>query len=251
MAAAGDPAGGAGKHGAGGETRRIGDGRDPAMRLDDQDRPGEPARAQPRLEAQEIALQSGADVGVDDRGADPLVLLDLREDLGGEREIGVRQRRAHRLGGEPLVAAVAPGVQIADRDRLDLGAGQLGERRGERALIERRLDAAVGAHPLAHAEAALARHQRLGRRLAEVVAVVLEALAHLEHVAVALGRQQRGPGALALEQRVGGDGRAVDDGPGLLEQSAPLDAERGGKPLEPRHARPPTGRTASRPPWRC
>ena len=38
----------------------------------------------PRLQAGEIALQRGTDISVHDRGADPLVLLDLWEDLAGQ-----------------------------------------------------------------------------------------------------------------------------------------------------------------------
>ena len=113
------------------------------------------------------------------------------------------------------MAVVAPGVQVADRDGLDLGTGKLRDRGRQGLGIERRLDAAVGAHALAHAEPPIARHQRLGRRLAQVVAVVLEPLAHLEDVAVALGRQQPDARALALEQRVGRDRRAVHDALGL------------------------------------
>ena len=83
VAAAGDPARGAREHAARGEAHGVGDGRDAAVGLDDQDRPAVAGLDEPRLEAAEIALQRRTDVGVDHRGADALVLLDLREHRGG------------------------------------------------------------------------------------------------------------------------------------------------------------------------
>ncbi len=76
------------------------------------------------------------------------------------------------------------------------------------------------------AEAQPARHELLGRRHAEVVAVVLEPLAHLDDVAMAFGRQEAQAGALAFEQRVGRDGRAVHDPVGLREQRGAVEARR-------------------------
>ena len=81
----------------------------------------------------------------------------------------------------------------------------------ERGVVERRQHRAVRAQAFAHAEPQLARHQRLGRRRAQVVAVVLQPLAHLDDVAMAFGGEQRDLGALAFEQRIGRDRRAVHD----------------------------------------
>ena len=95
---------------------------------------------------------------------------------------------------------------------------QRGDRGFERGRVERDLDAAVGAHPLAHREPQRARYELLGRGHAEVVAIVLEPLAHLDDVAVALGGQEAKAGALAFEERVGRDRGAVDDAVGLGEE---------------------------------
>src|SRR5207253_2413813 len=70
------------------------------------------------------------------------------------------------------------------------------------------------------------------RRHAEVVAVVLEPLSHLDHVAVARGRQQADPRALALEEGVGGDRGAVDHALGLAEERRHVVAERPREQLE-------------------
>ena len=130
---------------------------------------------------------------------------------------------------------VAPGVQVADRDGVHFGTGKLRDRGGQGIGIERRLDPAVGADALAHAEPPVPRHQRLGRRLAEIVAVVLQALAHLQNVAMAFGGQQPDPRALALEQRIGRDRRAVDDALGLGEQCVRADAQSGGEARQTIH----------------
>ena len=124
-----------------------------------------------------------------------------------------------------LVARVAPGVQIADRDRLDFFLLQHRDRGVERGRVERDFDAAVGAHPLAHGQAQPARHELLGRRHAEIVAVVLQPLAHLDDVAMAFGGEEAEAGALAFEQRVGRDGRAVHDAVGLRQQRGAVEAE--------------------------
>ena len=88
---------------------------------------------------------------------------------------------------------------------------------------------AIRPDALAHAEPALARHQLHRRRLAQIVAIVLEPLAHLDDVAMALGGQQADPGALVLEQRVGRHRRAVHD---------PLGARQHGRAIEPERLRP-------------
>jgi hypothetical protein len=235
VTAAGDPARRPGEHAARGEAHRIVDGREAAVRLDDQDRPAVARLGQARPEAAKIALQHRPDVGVDHRGADPLVLFDLRQHRGRQRHIGRRHGRAQRLGGLPFVPVVTPGVQVADGDGINLGARKLGDRRRKRSLVERHRDAPVGADALAYAQAPVARHQRLWRRLAEIVAVVLEALAHLEDVAVAFGGQQPDARALALEQRIGRHRRAVDDALGVLEQRAEADPERLRQPLQAVH----------------
>ena len=56
-------------------------------------------------EAGQVALQRRADVGVDDGGADALVLLDLRQHLRRERDVDARHGGAHGLGRRPLVGS--------------------------------------------------------------------------------------------------------------------------------------------------
>ena len=79
------------------------------------------------------------------------------------------------------------------------------------AFVERQDWLARGVEPLGNGEAPLPRHQR--HRLLHVDVVLLEAALrpHLDGIAEALGRHQRGPCALALDQRVGGERGAVND----------------------------------------
>ena len=57
----------------------------------------------------------------------------------------------------------------------------------------------------------MAGDQRLGQDDVEVVLVVAALVAHREHVAEALGGDQGGTGAFALDHRVGGEGGAVHE----------------------------------------
>ena len=109
------------------------------------------------------------------------------------------------------MGVVAPRMEEADRHRLHLLGLQPGNGGVERGAVERDLHMAVGADALAHRQAQAARHQRGRGRQAQVVAVGLEALAHLDHVAVALGGQHGHLRTLAFQQRVGRDRGAVDD----------------------------------------
>ena len=86
--AARDAARGAGEHRARGQPHRVGDARDAAVRLHDEDLARVAARLEPLREAPQVGRQRRADVGIDHRRAEALVLLDLRQHLRGERRRG-------------------------------------------------------------------------------------------------------------------------------------------------------------------
>src|SRR6266581_4876297 len=113
---------------------------------------------------------------------------------------GVSTRPSARMRSRTPISVVAIGVEIADGDSLDLVALEPGDGAIERGMVERRLDPTVGAHALTHAEPPRARHQRLGRRHAQIVTVVLQPLAHLQYVAMTVGGQQPDLRAFVLEQ---------------------------------------------------
>ena len=108
------------------------------------------------------------------------------------------------LGGDrPLVRRVPESEEQADGDRLGVDVGERLERE--------RGDDPVGPDPLAHADAALERDERL--RLVDLEAVEMSAVlaAQIEEVLEPLGRHERGARALPLEQGVRGHGRAVGE----------------------------------------
>ena len=123
----------------------------------------------------------------------------------------VAERLAHRLADAALVVGVQEREQQAHRDRLDVRLAQRVDRLGDAVLVER-LDLAVRAHALAHGEAQVARHERLGAALGEVVEGRAVLARELDQVAEALGGDERGARAAALEQRVGGDRHPVREG---------------------------------------
>ena len=216
VAAARHAAGRARQDGARRDAHRLADRRHAPVGLHDQHRAGVAGGAQALGQAREVARQGGAHVGVDDGGGDPLVLLDLR---------AAPPRRARRTpraapGAAPApsprsCARVAIGVEVADRDRLDAA-----RRRAAMARSSERASSGVATRPSARSRSRTPSRRARGhegdrRRHAEVVAVVLQPLAHLDHVAVALGGQEPDARALALEERVGRDGGAVHDALGL------------------------------------
>ena len=227
-----DTAGRPGEHPAGREPDRVGHRREAAVRLHDEQRPGVPRLAQAFGETLEITLERRSDVRVDDGRADPLELLDLRKHVGRHRHVHRGQFAGERLGGPALVLRRAVRVEVAHRHRFDLFGGEGAYRGTQRAFLERRRRGAVGPNALAYRQAQMARHQGLRRRLAQRVAVVLEPFAHLQDVAMPFGGEQAEPRALALEQRIGRDGGAVDDALGRAEERSAIDSERCGKQLQ-------------------
>ena len=224
MPATRDASRGPREHGSGGQPHGVGDSRHAAVRLHDEDVARVAGLAEPVLEPAEVDPEGGPDIGIDHGGAEALVLLDLGEDLGRERDVDARHEPLEGAPRRLLVAGVAIGMEVAHRDRGAAGALEPLDARSQRAWVERRGDLAVEADPLLHAEPARARHERNGRRHAQVVAVLLEPFAHLDHVAMSLGGQHADGGALALEEGIGRDGRAVDDEVRGLQEGAKIEA---------------------------
>jgi hypothetical protein len=92
---------------------------------------------------------------------------------------------------------------------------QLGRHVAHRLLVERQQCSTIGRHALGHAEAQVARHQRLGPLHVDVVLLETVFPGDLERIAEALRRDQRRDGALAFDQGIGGQGRAVHDQPDI------------------------------------
>jgi hypothetical protein len=89
-----------------------------------------------------------------------------------------------------LVFGVGKAVEEADRDCLDAGFAEFARRPADGLLVERRLHPAIVQHALGDAQAAVARHQRLGLVDIHVVKVRPLLPADLEQVAETIAGDQ-------------------------------------------------------------
>ncbi len=169
-------------------------------------------RAQPVHDLADVAMHRRPDIGVDDRGAGALVLADLRQDLARQGDEGLRHRRAQPQAHLPLVIRVGMGMQKAHRHRLDLERAQRVHDLAHLVRHQRDHDLAAGPDPFRDLEAQMARHQRRRLLPQRIVEPRHADPAQLQHVAKAAGGQQRAARALALQDRVGGDGAAMQHG---------------------------------------
>ena len=161
-------------------------------------------------EPAEIAGQQRRQRGVDLGGRGALELAERAHDLVRERDVGIGQGLGQRLADRLLVLGVAVRVEQRDRDRLGFGLGDLIGELGCRLAVssvsgpsgvmrsgapKRRSRGASGAGRAAHSR------YSCGAILA----------AERDEVGEPLGRDERGPRAVTLEQRVGRDRHPVGE----------------------------------------
>ena len=115
------------------------------------------------------------------------------------------------VAGAALMGRVGEAVEEADGDALDGFALQEGDEVGDGVLVERKEDLAEVVEAFGDGEAEVAGDEGLGEGDAEIVLVVAALVAEGENVAEALGGDEGGAGALALDDGVGGEGGAVDE----------------------------------------
>ena len=206
-----DPGGGTRFHHAGGFAPGRLDGHDAAARLHDVNRTVDAQRPKPVQQRLHVALDHGPDVGVHDGGARPLVLPDLRQDVGRAGDVeAVRKRLLQSVRDPPLVGRVRIGVEQAHRRRLHPLAPQFRDGRIQTGRIQRPTHGPVGTEALVDLPAQASGHERRRLLVLKVVHDRNAQPSHLEHVAEAPGRDEARPRALLLEDGVGGDGRGVD-----------------------------------------
>ena len=163
------------------------------------------------VEVAEVVPDERLHVGVDHRGAGALVLLDLRQHLGGggHRDLGGELvQKPRRL---LLVLGVDVRVQEGDRDRAHPLRPH--ERDGGLDLLrrDRTKDGAVAVGALVDGDPQMPRDQRSRWIGPELVGRDPDVAAKLEYVTKAAGREQRRARALALDDRVGDQGGGVRD----------------------------------------
>ena len=205
-----------------------------AVALQHQEPGFQPERRQPVGERGEVVGDARHDIGVDRDGRDPLVLAHDRHDIGRDRDPAAEPGPAHDFRDRVLVRRVLEAVDQADRDRVHPFFAE-GLDGGAHVVERDRLDlAAVGADPPAHRQAEIARHQHGRVGGAVVPRVLAQAAPRLEAVAEPSRRQQPDPPALALQQRVGRHGRAVQEERAVAEERGEREPERRARLLQRR-----------------
>ena len=202
---------GARLHQADREARGGGNVRQAAPGSHHQERAAEAALGEGCRQVRQVARHQGPDVGVGARRREAFELADLRAHLGRQGDGDVRQAFGQERADAAFVGGVGIGVEQPHGDAGDALPFQDRRQRPHRVFVQRQQDLAGGVHPLRHGQAQPARHQR--PRAVDVDVVLLEAVlvGHLQRVAVALRRDERRHGAAALDERVGGEGGAVED----------------------------------------
>ena len=144
------------------------------------------------------------------------------------------------LGGELpdpfFVRRIGGGVDEAHRQGLNPGFLQVGEDAPRIVLVQRNADAAVGQHALPDLPAELPRDQGRRELDGEIVVVIASLLAHLQDVPEAFGGDQRGLGAVSLDQGVRRERGSVHNDH-HLRQLDPGNVLEGAQPVEDRPAR--------------
>ena len=153
----------------------------------------------------DIAAQDRREVGVDHRGVAAPHQLHQRADLVADRDLGETDVAAQ--GGDlPFVVGIAIAVHEQDGDRAIAGAERIADVLFGAGKVERRLDRAVGHHPLVDLDDPAVeqfRQHDIAREQARA-----DLVGDAQSVGKAPGDDQQGALALAFEQRVGRDGRA-------------------------------------------
>ena len=159
----------------------------------------------------DIAIDLRPDIGVGDDGRAALEFAIFLRQLVARRDEHAGVARLEQRLGALLVIGVAIAMEKEDRHRLDADRGELCSQLLDVLVDQRRLDLAIGEDALIDLEAQRALDQRLVLLEEEIVGIRPVDAADLVNVAKAFGNDERGVGAFALEDRVDGNGRAVEE----------------------------------------
>jgi hypothetical protein len=180
-----------------------------AVRQHDERIVHEAALLQPVAQRVEIRPGDGRRVGVhrDRRGA--RIFADLWRHVGRDRDVELRRALCDDVADRALVRRVEVRVEQRDRDRDDAIVLESIDQRLDLLRIDRLDHLAGRERALGDAERHLARDQRLGKLDLRIEHLVAMLVADGEDVAEALGDEQSSAGSLALDDRIGDDGRRV------------------------------------------
>ncbi len=187
---------------------------EPTGRLHDQERAVETVGADMVLDLADVAAHDRPYIGVGDHGRAALELTVFLGELVRRRHEHLRVIALQDRFGARLVPALGVAVEEQDRGRLDAASLQQAPEARDLILVERRLDLAVGEHAFFDLEAQRALDQRFVLLEEQIVRIGPVDPADLVDVAEAVGDEQRSPRALALQDGVDRDGRAMQEQPG-------------------------------------
>ena len=182
-----------------------------AGRLHHQERAGETGLAHMGVDLADIAPHLWADIGVGrHRRAALKLAIFLRQFVrsGDEKRRMVLFQNRFR---PPLVIGIGVAIEEQDGGGFDTEPFELLAQCRDLAVVERPVDLAVGQHALVHFEAQRPLDQRHVFLEEQIIGVRPVDAADLVDVAKAFGDQKRGLGAGALQHRIDGDGRAVQE----------------------------------------
>ncbi len=164
-----------------------------------------------RFEIAQIAPHQRLHIGVGAGRREALELAHLRRHLGGKRDAQPGHARQQQLAEAALMLRVGVGMDQADGDAFDAVRLQdLGDDAVDRGFIERDQHLALRAGALDDLDTHMARHERLRQIEVDVVDLEPPFGRDLQGVAEAVRGDERRACALALDQRVCGQRRAVD-----------------------------------------
>jgi hypothetical protein len=204
----------------------------PAAGAGEQEVPLEPALAQLSVQVLQVGARDGLHVGVNNGCAGALVLAVLAAEAVRERDRNLRALARQSFAHRQLVGGVGVTVQEAHGDRLNTLRSDTSRHFQCALLVEGGQNVALEVHPFLDLEGELARHQRVGLAIFEVVHRVARGTAQLVHVAKAACGHNSYPGSASRQERVNGQRSAVYEkvnlaqvSPGFLE---PLQHPNGG-----------------------
>ena len=205
------PRGRSGQQGFGRCQARAARAHDPAVGTRDVGRGADAGGRHALVEPAEIARHRRHDIGVHDRDDGTLVFAHARPDLRrtADEKIG-RGAFDHRACGL-FVGRIAVGVEKADDDAIDPGGLRRRDRPEHAIFAQRRAHGVAGAEPFFNFEHTLARDQRGGAVAIPVLRPRHAQALDDQQVAKTPGHEQGEPRALALDQRIDRDRRAVDE----------------------------------------
>ena len=173
-------------------------------------RAAETAQGKFELEPLQVAVQQRLDVSVRAGGDEALIFPELGDDVRREGDGELGKLLGCDLSDDPLMVRVAVGIQEAARNRLHARV-QEGASLSARPRGRSPDDIAVAVDTFGDLEAPVAGNERFRERQEQVVDVVALLGSHLQDVAEARCRDQPQLRALAFDDRVRHERRAMHD----------------------------------------